>query len=302
LLSRLEIFFSRLWFVVRDLLAWNNVYLSAAVFVAGNILFLLLLLDKVSLVSLLSYVAMLELALSFVFVQCSNLFVGFLGSEFYSPPSLGKPYVTEESLSQQLDQLIPLINSAIDEWKKILFCTDNRRTLKLWFTAYILAKLGRFLSFMSLLYLCFLYFFTVPIMYHTFQELVDSTYQKVETIAYQVSSHMFSAEFRYLFSMLCSIGHPFNMISYYGCRNLSISVRNEYVLFFNDICNLYYRKTRPNKKSEVKGFVVGLKIKSEQFSERTFSNVVTSGFIMCVAPQIGIFFWVGVSAIFGCYG
>jgi len=175
------------WFPkkVRDLLAWNNVYLSAAVFVAGNILFLLLLLDKVSLVSLLSYVAMLELALSFVFVQCSNLFVGFLGSEFYSPPSLGKPYVTEESLSQQLDQLIPLINSAIDEWKKILFCTDNRRTLKLWFTAYILAKLGRFLSFMSLLYLCFLYFFTVPIMYHTFQELVDSTYQKVETIAYQ---------------------------------------------------------------------------------------------------------------------
>ncbi|GJD08449.1 hypothetical protein Gasu2_27520 [Galdieria sulphuraria] len=64
------------WFPrkVHDLLAWNNVYLSTALFLAGNLLFLLLLLDKFSLLSLVSYVAMLELALSFVFVKCSNLF------------------------------------------------------------------------------------------------------------------------------------------------------------------------------------------------------------------------------------
>ncbi|GJQ09804.1 hypothetical protein GpartN1_g1595.t1 [Galdieria partita] len=175
------------WFPrkVHNLLAWNNVYLSTAIFLAGNCLFLLFILGKVSLLSLIAYVAMLELALSFVFVQCSNLLVGFLGSDFYSPPSLGKSYVTEEYLSKQLDQLIPLINKAIDEWKKIIFCTDNRRTLRLCLVAYIFAKLGHVVSFLSLLYLCFLYLFTVPILYHTFQQPVDHSVSRMMAFAYE---------------------------------------------------------------------------------------------------------------------
>lgn len=201
--------------IVHDLLSWNNVYLSAVVFLAGNVLFLLLLLDKVTLVSLIAYVAILELALSFIFVQCSKVFVGFLGSDFYSPPSLGKPYITEEYLSQQLDHFIPMLNKAIDEWKKTIFCTDNRRTLKLCLVAYILAKLGHVMSVPALFYLCFLYFFTVPIFYHTFRTTVDHICSQVEALAYEVSCRKISLDWIFiwfvlsivvLFSINCKLG------------------------------------------------------------------------------------------------
>ncbi|EME26907.1 uncharacterized protein Gasu_54790 [Galdieria sulphuraria] len=173
-------------FVAAELIYWRNMFVSTVVFVVGNIFFLAITVGKKSVISVLSYAFMIQLALSFVYVNFSKLFVGFLGPDFVGTPTLGKPYVTKESLSKYLETSSQLINSSIDQVKIALFCVDNMFTLKLLAFFYFLSLLGRLISTSTLGYLVFLYTFTVPVIYEHFNKEIDEFVVLVKTRIYEV--------------------------------------------------------------------------------------------------------------------
>eukprot|EP00871_Galdieria_phlegrea_P003927 jgi/Galph1/4535/GphlegSOOS_G3161.1 len=156
-----------------QLIYWKNIFVTAAVFVMGNIFFLAITVGKKSVISVVSYAFMIQLGLSFVYVNCSKFMVGFLGPEFVGAPTLGKPYVTKESLSKYLEPTAQVVNAIIDQVKKALFCMDNMLTLKLLLFFYALSVVGRFFTTATLAYLLFLYIFTVPVAYEHFHKEID---------------------------------------------------------------------------------------------------------------------------------
>ncbi|GJD10627.1 Reticulon-3-A [Galdieria sulphuraria] len=145
-----------------ELIYWRNMFVSTVVFVVGNIFFLAITVGK------------------------KTLFVGFLGPDFVGTPTLGKPYVTKESLSKYLETSSQLINSSIDQVKIALFCVDNMFTLKLLAFFYFLSLLGRLISTSTLGYLVFLYTFTVPVIYEHFNKEIDEFVVLVKTRIYEV--------------------------------------------------------------------------------------------------------------------
>ncbi|KAK4527374.1 hypothetical protein GAYE_SCF39G5296 [Galdieria yellowstonensis] len=156
-----------------QLIYWRNIFVSSVVFVVGNIFFLTITVGKKSVISVLSYAFMIQLGLSFVYVNFSKLFVGFLGPDFVGTPTLGRPYVTKESLSKYLETSSKLINTSIDQIKIALFCVDNMFTLKLLGFFYFLSWVGKWMSTATMMYLVFLYTFTVPVIYEHFHKEVD---------------------------------------------------------------------------------------------------------------------------------
>lgn len=163
-------------------------FVSTVVFVVGNIFFLAITIGKKSVISVLSYAFMIQLALSFVYVNFSKLFVGFLGPDFVGTPTLGKPYVTKDSLSKYLETSSRFINSTIDQVKIALFCVDNMFTLKLLAFFYFLSLVGKLISTSTLGYLVFLYTFTVPVIYQHFNKEIDEFVVFVKIRIHEVST------------------------------------------------------------------------------------------------------------------
>eukprot|EP00180_Rhodochaete_pulchella_P001051 Plantae.Rhodophyta-Rhodochaete_pulchella.ctg1868.p1 GENE.Plantae.Rhodophyta-Rhodochaete_pulchella.ctg1868~~Plantae.Rhodophyta-Rhodochaete_pulchella.ctg1868.p1 ORF type:complete len:243 (-),score=58.89 Plantae.Rhodophyta-Rhodochaete_pulchella.ctg1868:117-845(-) len=168
---------------VKKLFYWRNVKVTGAVFAAGNLLFIMTLFFRYSLLSFFSLMCLFVLGGALAYVNGSKLAVGFRGERTVPKPTLGQQYISRALVESKLGGFIDNTNWLIDEGKKIVFAVDNAMTVKAIAVLFGLVIIGSLFSDMFILYVLFLSSFIGPIVYEKNQKEIDDTIERGRKIA-----------------------------------------------------------------------------------------------------------------------
>mmetsp|Transcript_22539 Transcript_22539/g.37213 ORF Transcript_22539/g.37213 Transcript_22539/m.37213 type:complete len:262 (-) Transcript_22539:206-991(-) len=162
----------------RDVLLWKNPYISGGIFLIGNLFFFLVTFGGYSVMSIFSYLLMLEIGISFLYVNFFAIVSNLLFKKPYRKGASEGPvgrqvYVSKSLVQKQLEALAPLFADLENTAVNTLLCTDNVLALKGLGALFVVAQVGRFFSTLTLLYLGFLGAFTLPKLYELKQKEVD---------------------------------------------------------------------------------------------------------------------------------
>lgn len=155
---------NRLMLQLKDLLLWNPFPPSAAIFVAGNFIFLLSL-SGVTLPYMAGAGLLWLLILGNIYVNISKLAVGFLGPHALKRPKLGIAYIDKATAIGATEVVIDGINGAIDTAMKACWEGNFRHTARLILLAWCVKQIGRVISATNLVYTVFLVAFIAPLGY-----------------------------------------------------------------------------------------------------------------------------------------
>ena len=193
---------------IADLLLWHDVLSSGMALGSGLLLVCLIQLGGYSLLTLLCYLALLQLIVCFVFINGTKL---FLSLQYPSNPQPAAPAasasasLSSASLSSFISSTDPAppvdylfvsndlvldysgfiadsLNAALQGVAGILRCHHNALTLQVMAGLLVLSVVGRVMDGVTLLGMMWLGLFTLPKLYVLHKDEVDSRLQKMRAV------------------------------------------------------------------------------------------------------------------------
>eukprot|EP00188_Purpureofilum_apyrenoidigerum_P005338 Plantae.Rhodophyta-Purpureofilum_apyrenoidigerum.ctg687.p1 GENE.Plantae.Rhodophyta-Purpureofilum_apyrenoidigerum.ctg687~~Plantae.Rhodophyta-Purpureofilum_apyrenoidigerum.ctg687.p1 ORF type:complete len:306 (+),score=73.35 Plantae.Rhodophyta-Purpureofilum_apyrenoidigerum.ctg687:277-1194(+) len=152
---------------------WRDPVFTGAVFGAVNILCILILSKKYTLLGVSSFCALAVTAGCFLYINGSKMLVGHLGKD--AAPRLTfeiRPF-SQKAIHAKVDQTVSALNGLMEKGRDIALCKDNFTTLKAMAVVFASYKLGQFIPDLVLFYIVFLAIFTVPVAYEMNKEQID---------------------------------------------------------------------------------------------------------------------------------
>ncbi|GAM23153.1 hypothetical protein SAMD00019534_063280 [Acytostelium subglobosum LB1] len=170
-------------------LLWEDLVQTGLLFVIGNLVFLLLCCFKYSLLSLVSYTAMVATVVSMLFNVVSILLNKYA-------INLDNPVTDRlKTLSFHIDQAVvekyvkgitELINAILSIAKDVLSCKSLILSAQFALAFFVLATIGKCCSGLGLLYTVFLIAFIAPRLYLEKKQLIDEQLVKVKAIGQEI--------------------------------------------------------------------------------------------------------------------
>jgi len=160
---------------VLDFLLWKDIPKSAIAFITGVMFTLLVQAGGYTVLTLASYVGLLQILVCFLYINGSRFYLQFIRHQ--PQPKAGedsyKPAIPKEVVAQHLDQIVSSVNCAAGYLYKIIRSQDPILTIKAALVLFVLSLVGRLFSGLTLFGLAYLAAFTVPKLYMQNKEVAD---------------------------------------------------------------------------------------------------------------------------------
>uniref|UniRef100_A0A7S1XD53 Reticulon-like protein n=1 Tax=Compsopogon caeruleus TaxID=31354 RepID=A0A7S1XD53_9RHOD len=170
---------------VRDLLLWKDVKLTGALFAVGNLFFFLTLWSKYSFLRVFSTAAFLYLVCGVALTNISKLLHRATGTNLLETATPSAIYLKRETLERHVDDFVTVVNAAVDEIKKAVYCVDNKNSIVLIGVFFVSLQVGKIVPDLVLAYLIFLFIFVAPPTYDANREKIDAWVDKLQENAGQ---------------------------------------------------------------------------------------------------------------------
>ncbi|CAG5131406.1 unnamed protein product, partial [Candidula unifasciata] len=160
---------------VKDLIYWRDVRKTGVVF--GTMLVLLLSLAIFSLVSVVAYLSLAVLTVTFSFVVYKKIMGAVQKSTDGHPfkPLLEMDItLSEEKLKSVIQNVLKNTNNALNEVRRLFLVEDTVDSIKFGLLLWALTYIGSWFNGMSLIIIALILLFTVPKVYDTYQVQIDN--------------------------------------------------------------------------------------------------------------------------------
>uniref|UniRef100_A0A7N0SVP4 Reticulon-like protein n=1 Tax=Kalanchoe fedtschenkoi TaxID=63787 RepID=A0A7N0SVP4_KALFE len=154
-----------------DIFLWRDKKASGSVLGAITAIYVLFELLEYHLLTLICHVAILALAVSFLWSNAST----FINK---SPPNIPKVHIPEGPVVEVAEFVRFEVNRGLTLLRDIALGKDLKKFLGVIAGLWVLSILGSCFSFLSLFYLTFVLLFTVPVLYEKYEDKVDSYAEK----------------------------------------------------------------------------------------------------------------------------
>jgi len=166
---------------------WRDPVKSGLVFGMANLFYYELYFEDYTLMTLLSYILLALLVISFGFVQYVVLKARYLQGRNVDNPFKARFknstfHVSRNTIVQHVDTVLDLMNLTIDLVREVYYCTNLSLTLQAAFFLYCVSTVGGWFSGLTLMYLVTLGFFVWPRLYEEKQQEINQIYGQVYTV------------------------------------------------------------------------------------------------------------------------
>ncbi|GFN85594.1 reticulon-like protein [Plakobranchus ocellatus] len=161
--------------VFKDLIYWRDVRTTGVVF--GSMLVVLVSLAIFSLLSVLAYLSLACLAVTFTFVVYKKVMTAVQKSADGHPfkPLLEMDIeLKEEKLKSVIDQVLKNVNATTSEVRRLFLIEDLVDSIKFGLLLWVLTYIGSWFNGMTLIILSVILLFTLPKVYETNQAQIDN--------------------------------------------------------------------------------------------------------------------------------
>jgi len=169
-------------------LHWRDPVKTGLLFGIFNFFFFLYTLADYSMVTIVSYLLLTLLTICFGYSNYVVLKASWLQGKRVENPFQErfkdvKFHVSRETATKYMDTALDLINTTIDLFRDVFYCTDNLLSARFAFYFYMGATIGNWFSGATLLYLVTLGFFLWPRLYEEKRAEIDHFYGIAKTQA-----------------------------------------------------------------------------------------------------------------------
>jgi len=166
---------------------WRDPIKSGLLFGMLNLFYYELYFEDYTLVTLMSYILLALLVISFGFVQYVVLKARYLQGRNVDNPFKARFknstfHVSRNTIVEHVDTVLDLINLTIDLVRDVYYCTNLSLSLQAAFFLYLVSTVGGWFSGLTLAYLVLLGFFIWPRLYEEKQQEINQMYTMVYTI------------------------------------------------------------------------------------------------------------------------
>ncbi|CAJ2676502.1 unnamed protein product [Trifolium pratense] len=154
-----------------DVFLWRNKKISATTLGVATALWVLFELLEYHLLTLISHLAILALAVLFLWSNAST----FINK---SPPKIPQVHIPEEPVLQIASALRIELNRAFSLLRDIASGRDLKKFLSVIAGLWVLSIVGSWTNFLTLFYIAFVLLHTVPVLYEKYEDKVDSFGEK----------------------------------------------------------------------------------------------------------------------------
>lgn len=154
-----------------DVFLWRNKKISATTLGVATALWVLFELLEYHLLTLISHLAILALAVLFLWSNAST----FINK---SPPKIPQVHIPEEPVLQIASAIRIEINRAFAILRDIASGRDLKQFLSVIAGLWVLSIVGSWTNFLTLFYIAFVLLHTVPVLYEKYEDRVDSFGEK----------------------------------------------------------------------------------------------------------------------------
>ncbi|KAK3783437.1 hypothetical protein RRG08_033694 [Elysia crispata] len=160
---------------VKDLIYWRDVRTTGVVF--GSMLVVLISLAIFSLLSVLAYLSLACLSVTFTFVVYKKVMGAVQKSTDGHPfkPLLDMDIeLKEEKLKSVIEQVLKHVNCTTSEVRRLFLIEDLVDSVKFGLLLWVLTYIGSWFNGMTLIILAVICLFTLPKVYETYQVQIDN--------------------------------------------------------------------------------------------------------------------------------
>ena len=173
-------------FAVVSLLLWHDPLTSLLALFCGVLVVVLCEVSGYTMLTLLSYLAALQLITTFVYINGTRLILAIRGVATTAPSTSGMSapvsaaseleymYVSQALVLEWSGDVADSINYALNNLAYVLRCRDNAWTIQVIVMFIIAAFVGRIVNGVVLIGLMYVGLFTIPILYVTNQVVCDA--------------------------------------------------------------------------------------------------------------------------------
>ncbi|CAM8997146.1 unnamed protein product [Rhodiola kirilowii] len=154
-----------------DIFLWRDKKASGSVLGGITAIYVLFELLEYHLLTLVCHLAILALAVSFLWSNASTLITK-------SPPKIPKVQIPEEPIVEAAEFVRFEVNRGLTLLRDIALGKDLKKFLGVIAGLWIISTLGSCLNFLSLFYISFVLLFTVPVIYEKYEDKVDHYAEK----------------------------------------------------------------------------------------------------------------------------
>ncbi|KAK2385181.1 Reticulon-like protein B2 [Trifolium repens] len=154
-----------------DVFLWRNKKISATTLGVATALWVLFELLEYHLLTLISHLAILALAVLFLWSNAST----FINK---SPPKIPQVHIPEEPVLQIASAIRIELNRAFALLRDIASGRDLKKFLSVIAGLWVLSIVGSWANFLTLFYIAFVLLHTVPVLYEKYEDRVDSFGEK----------------------------------------------------------------------------------------------------------------------------
>jgi len=179
---------SPLYVDASKLFHWRDPVKSGLLFGMLNLFYYELYFEDYTLLTLVSYILLALLVLSFGFVQYVVLKARYLQGRNVDNPFKARFknstfHVSRSTIVQHVDTVLDLLNLTIDLVREVYYCTNFFLSLQAAFFLYLVATVGGWFCGLTLVYLVLLGFFVWPRLYEEKHTEIDQIWGQVYVVA-----------------------------------------------------------------------------------------------------------------------
>ncbi|KAI4352941.1 hypothetical protein L6164_007145 [Bauhinia variegata] len=154
-----------------NIFLWRNRKKSAKVLGGATAMWFLFELLQYHFITLVCHMLILFLAALF-FLSNASVFLG------RGPPKVPQVVISDKCITEIVSALNIEINRAFVEMRHIASGKDLKKFLSVIAALWVIAGIGKWFNFLTLLYICVLLLFTLPVGYEKYEDQVDSFAEK----------------------------------------------------------------------------------------------------------------------------
>jgi len=154
---------------LEDIIMWRNFYVSLVLFLSGHAFYSLITKYHFSFLTLIGRILQFQVIIFFVYSVVIRLWKNTASVEL----PFSNFQITEEMIKPFIDTWIKRFNNVITFYVDVLLCKNIVTTLKVLAVLQVACVIGNWIRGRTLLYLTFLFGFTIPKLYEVYQEPID---------------------------------------------------------------------------------------------------------------------------------
>jgi hypothetical protein len=154
---------------LEDIIMWRNIYVSLVLFLSGHAFYSLITKYHFSFLTLIGRILQFQVIIFFVYSVVIRIWKNTASVEL----PFSNFQLTEDMIKPFVDTWVKRFNNAIAFYVDVLLCKNIVTTLKVLAALQVACVIGNWIRGRTLLYLTFLFGFTIPKVYEVYQEPID---------------------------------------------------------------------------------------------------------------------------------